>query len=92
MENREMNEALSDICVAITNGKLTGSGGHTAKYFKDKGKVQAETFANLTQIYTKGDKETIELIEKYFPNVNEAYFNLIQDMLKGSFSKLKSKL
>ncbi|MHB9947485.1 primosomal protein [Clostridium botulinum] len=92
MENREMNEALSDICVAITNGKLTGSGGHTAKYFKDKGKVQAETFANLTQIYTKGDKETIELIEKYFPNVNGAYFNLIQDMLKGSFSKLKSKL
>ncbi|CBZ04418.1 phage minor capsid protein [Clostridium botulinum H04402 065] len=91
-QNGKMNESLSDICVGITNGKLTGSGGHTAKYFKDKGKVQAETFANLTTIYTKGDKETIALLEKYFPNTNKEYFNLVEDMIKENYDNLLKKL
>lgn len=92
MHDGKMNEALSDICVAITNGKLSGTGEHTAKYFKDKGKVQSETFANLTAIYTKGDEEAISLIEKYFPNINKEYFNLIEDMIKENHNELMKRI
>lgn len=76
---------LSDICDAMSGGEIHGDYGHGAEYFKKPGRPEREIFAQLTAVYTSGDKARWDQLKGIFPDLVSAYEAIIQKAAMGGF-------
>ena len=71
------NPAVSDIFDGLSSGKIGGQYGHNLEYWRIPGKREAETFANLFQLYAQNDRDGIDCINELFPSIIKAFLKLL---------------
>lgn len=77
-EDPHLKNAVSDLFGGITDGRVSGMYGHSQKYFKRPGMLEAEAVAHLFDAkMMKGERK--EVFTKYFPTTF-AYF---EDFMKN---------
>jgi SPP1 gp7 family putative phage head morphogenesis protein len=69
---------LSDIFDGITKKRLNGGYGHEAAYWKNPDKPPKEVFANLFELHVHHEKEAIDTVRKYFPDIVKAFEEIIK--------------
>ena len=76
-------KGIQDVLEGLSNGDIRLGWGHGKKYWnrKDRNKeVASEAWANICGSYC--DKETLELMQKYFPTATEELNTIIKNRLK----------
>lgn len=71
---------LSDIIGSITNNKVVGFGYHNEDYWKRRGKIEKETFANLFSIAGSNNLKYLEVIDKYLQNTLQEFDKIIKEL------------
>lgn len=64
---------VSDILSAITEGEYDLPMGHPPEYWKRRGAKEREVFANIFSLEAFDDRENINFIRTYFPDLYKAY-------------------
>lgn len=80
-------KGIQDVIEGLSNGEIRIKWGHGKKYWNRSGteqgrmdEVASEAWANICGAY--GDKDTLELMNKYFPNAVKELDNIIKKKLK----------
>jgi hypothetical protein len=72
---------LSDILEGVSGGRIKGGVGHGgAKYWKEKGNLSLEAFAEMFEISITKDTQQLEAIKSFFPESYEIYKEMIKEM------------
>lgn len=82
-ENPYVLPDLSDIIEATGQfGSAPFGSGHAKGYWKGIGNAESEFFAEVTDSIVT-NKESYELIKKIFPNAVDAYWEIVDEILKA---------
>ncbi|EAA0329193.1 phage head morphogenesis protein [Listeria monocytogenes] len=76
------DDYFSDICSGLTGNKIKGNAGHAASYWKQKGSVEKEIFANLFAMLAMNKQESLNMVRKQFPMIYGSFINMIEGELK----------
>lgn len=76
------DDYFSDICSGLTGNKIKGNAGHAASYWKQKGSVEKEIFANLFAMLAMNKQESLDMVRKQFPMIYGSFINMLEGELK----------
>ena len=83
MADNNKTKGIQDVLEGLSNGDIRIRWGHGKQYWnrKDRNKeVASEAWANILGSYC--DKETLQLMQKYFPTATEELNTIIKNRLK----------
>lgn len=76
------DDYFSDICSGLTGNKIKGNAGHAASYWKQKGSVEKEIFANLFAMLAMNKQESLNMVRKQFPMIYGSFIKMLEGELK----------
>jgi len=76
----EATPCLSDMVEGASGGKIYAGFGHGEKYWKKKGSLSAEAFAEMFELSITKDTKQLEAIKSFFPESYEIYKQMVKEM------------
>lgn len=73
---------VSDILNGLSGGDIWLGFGHGRGYWRKKGRLEAETWAQFGRILFMNDKEVVKFMQLNFPNVYHEIIGIIERMIK----------
>ena len=77
VERNDNEGFLSDILSALCEDTKRFPIYHEREYWREKGKKEAEVFANIFSLEAINDMEKLTFMEKNFPRIIDAYRRMI---------------